>query len=129
MRMLADTLQAHSESTKIYYLRGIHPYAMAKTSPVAIGITHSGYKQDPRSLAVTFIHEWVHAVDYELHDRLQFAHYTSTQDRCVNRNTASYRIERVAEKILNNPDFATGCSAKVMPAKVMPAKTGATNAK
>jgi len=112
MKMLADTLRAFAKPAVVKRLGGIHPFATAKTGAQGISLTKKGYKQDLYSLAVTFIHEWVHVVDNAKYPGdLRFAHYEK-QEPCLNRDTASYRVERIVELMLGWPDFAVKCPPK-----------------
>lgn len=113
MKMLSDTLMAYSGPVAI--IRRTYwpyPHATAMTNNQSITITPAGYHQKGRYfLAMTFMHEWAHVVDYTLHPcpkSLQFPHYDD-QEPCLNKNTASYRVERVAAVILGKPDFALDC--------------------
>lgn len=115
MTKLADTLKAYQKITNIRVAPKISFHiATAKTNEKGTLITRVGYKQDLNSLAVTIIHEWAHAVDYVMHgaDHLRFGHFDD-QHRCLNKETASYRVERVAELILGNPDFAQHCDCQL----------------
>jgi hypothetical protein len=115
MAKLADTLKAYQKITNIRLAPKISSHiSTAKTDENGTLITRRGYKQDLNSLAVTIIHEWAHAVDYVMHgaNNLKFGHFND-QHRCLNKETASYRVERVAELILGNPDFALKCDCQL----------------
>ena len=112
---LADVLKAYRKITNIELAPIISAHiSNALTNQYRTLITRRGYKQDVNSLAVTIIHEWAHAVDYGLHgaNNLQFEHF-GKQYKCLNKETASYRVERVVELILGRPDFAQSCPCQL----------------
>lgn len=114
MQMLADTLMAYKGPVAVvkrtYWP---YPHATAMTDNQSITVTPGGYHQRGKYfLAMTFIHEWAHVVDYTLHPSpklLQFPHYAD-QAPCLNKDTASYRVERVAAVLLGGKDFALECN-------------------
>lgn len=76
----------------------------AYTSPQQPDIIKLNYNQfkkrkDPNSWAVTLIHEYIHLVDFENLD-YTFGHEGNL--RKENENTAPYKVEKIAEKLLSN---------------------------
>jgi hypothetical protein len=134
MQRLADTLEKFSGGPiTVTYIGRFHTsnaktgYTKRGRGVLRIGITANGYSQNRKDIAITLLHEWVHAVDYSLqaagNKELEFAHFCDTQDRCVNKATASYRIERIVEVMLGGADFAKECrSSEFRPVINIPAK-------
>ena len=130
MAQLADTLQQRPCVAQVVWETGRLHRATAVTGrpdykATQITLYNPGYDEEPQDLATTFVHEWVHAVDYSLHsgyvegrwrEDLKFAHFgKKCQGRCPSMNTASYRVERIMDVLLGNPDYAHGCQAPRRP--------------
>lgn len=115
MAKLADVLKAYRKTTNIELAPKVSFHiSNALTNEDRTLITRRGYKQDLNSLAVTIVHEWAHSVDYGMHgaNNLQFQHFDD-QSRCLNKETASYRVERVMELIIGNQGFAQNCPCQL----------------
>jgi hypothetical protein len=102
MKRLADTLQAYKDVTVLELLpnqdEGITTAGTFEANHIKI--YKGGYEQSTSDLALTIIHEWVHSVDCGVNPRrLQFAHRWP-QYRSWNKDTASYRIEYIAQHFL-----------------------------
>ena len=124
MTQLADTLQQKPCVAKVVYITGQFQSATAQTGgqPATITLQKPGYIQSPQNLTITFVHEWVHAVDFTLHARyvnnswqedLKFAHFylpKKCQGMCPSRDTASYRVERIVVVMLGGDDYVTSCT-------------------
>lgn len=123
MAMLADALQNTPCAVAVIMSSGTHSSTAQtgrdeKTHNLRISLNNSGYQEDRKALAVTFIHEWVHAVDYTLNGNtpLKFAHFSGgffsylneKGGRCKSQDTAAYRIERVADIQFGWPDYVLG---------------------
>jgi hypothetical protein len=102
MDRLADTLQRYKSATVIESLpkqdEGVTTAGTSEANHTRI--YKSGYDQSTSDLALTIIHEWVHSVDYAVNPKkLQFAH-RRPQYPSWNKNTASYRIQKIAKPFL-----------------------------
>ena len=103
MRQLADSLQVYKGVTDIsLFPEQDEGRVIAITSRAnQIDIYKAGLDQSVLNLALTLIHEWVHSVDYGLNpDNLQFAH-RRPQFPFWNRNTASYRFQKIAIDLMS----------------------------
>ena len=98
MKRLADTLQNYKGVTTLELDKNDDEGIITAGTDTAnlTRIYKAGYEASVNDLAITIIHEWVHAVDFAINDgKLEFAH-RGLQGRIFNNNTASYRIEYIA---------------------------------